>query len=159
MLHPSSSRSKFSQKFEHDIKRFSHRTCLVCNGLGPIQHRARGEQAENKPTTSTESVENEPTEEDIRRKPWKYIGIKGYAKFIASDDDFFILRRFNTLIARVALGLEDEISDLEGQLDVLDERYSSKTAEDVNNGTFRDDMEDRMEIIETLRKKLKRYSL
>jgi hypothetical protein len=109
-------------------------------------------------STTTDAVDREPTAEDIQRKPWKYIGIKGYAEFISSDDDFFILRRFHTLNTRVALALQDEISDLEDRLKLLDEQYSDKDANDVNNGTFRDDMEDRSEIIETLRKKLKRYS-
>jgi hypothetical protein len=27
--------------------------------------------------------------EDLRKKPWKYIGYRGFSKFIASDNDFF----------------------------------------------------------------------
>lgn len=99
-----------------------------------------------------------PCDEEIQEKPWKYIGIKGYSEFIASDNDFFVLRRFDILNARLALLLQDEISELENELGVLDKKYSDMDAEDVNNGTFREDVEERSELMGILKKKLKRYS-
>ncbi len=104
------------------------------------------------------AVDTEPTEQEIHQKPWKYIGYRGYADFIASDDDFFVLRRFDALNARVALMLQDEISELEEELDMADKGYSDRNAEDLHNGTFRGEQEDRSVIVQTLAKKLRRYS-
>jgi len=99
-----------------------------------------------------------PTVEEIERKPWKYIGYKGYAEFIASDNDFYIMRRFRALNARVALALQDELAILEEKLDKLDKHYSKREAEDLHNGSFRDDREDRTELVSTIREKLIQYS-
>lgn len=107
---------------------------------------------------SNNALDTEPTEQEIHRKPWKYIGYRGYANFIASDDDFFVLRRFDALNARVALMLQDEISELEEELDMIDRRHSDRNAEDLHNGTFRRDQEDRSLIVKTIAKKLRRYS-
>ncbi|SPO00538.1 uncharacterized protein DNG_03286 [Cephalotrichum gorgonifer] len=99
------------------------------------------------------------TEEDIQRKPWKYIGYKGYANFIASDDDFLILRRFESLSARVALSLQDKITVLEEELDKFDRIYSRPESRDVHNGTMRDDIiEERTELLDIIAKKLQRYN-
>ncbi|CEJ82518.1 hypothetical protein VHEMI02578 [[Torrubiella] hemipterigena] len=68
----------------------------------------------------------EPSEEEIQRKPWKFVGYKGYTNFISTDDSLFILRRFNSLNIRVALALQDEVSVLEEKLNILDKRYSRK---------------------------------
>ncbi|KAM5382070.1 hypothetical protein ACJZ2D_002672 [Fusarium nematophilum] len=97
-------------------------------------------------------------EEEIRRKPWKYIGYKGYASFLSSDGDFFVLRRFKTLNVRVALALQDEMSVLEEQLSELDAKYSSIQSEDLNNGTFRGDLEGRRVLVELIAEKLRRYN-
>lgn len=99
-----------------------------------------------------------PTQEEIQRKPWKFIGYKGYADFIDSDNDFLILRRFGTLSARVALSLQDEISELERRLGDCDAKYSDRNARDVNNGTFRDELPDRKELLQTIADKISRYS-
>lgn len=99
-----------------------------------------------------------PTQEEIQRKPWKFIGYKGYADFIASDNDFLILRRFGTLSARVALSLQDEISELEHRLGEYDAKYSDRNARDVNNGTFRDELPDRKELFQIIADKICRYS-
>jgi hypothetical protein len=100
----------------------------------------------------------EPTEEDIQRKPWKYIGYRGYADFISSDDDFLILRRFDSLNTRVVLALQDEIAAIEEELDALDARHSKRESADVNNGTLRDDLADRKELVSLAAKKLQKYS-
>ena len=100
----------------------------------------------------------EITKLDIEKKPWKYIGYRGYAEFISSDDDFYILRRFDKLNARLCLRLQDEICNLEERLDEVDREYSGRESEDVNNGTFRDDLEDRAELLNLLSDKVERYS-
>lgn len=102
---------------------------------------------------------SEPTEIDFDQKPWKHIGIRGYSKFVASDEDFMIFRRFETLNTRVNLALQDEICMLEDELNKMDTYYGDKTTTDTNNGTFRDDIEERAALIEKLEKKLYKYSM
>jgi hypothetical protein len=59
---------------------------------------------------------------------------------MASDQSFFIVRRFGTLQARVALSLQDEIVQLEEELDSMDKAYSRKAVPDVvDSGSFRND--------------------
>lgn len=108
--------------------------------------------------TSSNTDNAKPTVDEIQRKPWKYIGINRYSEFMASDNDFYVLRRFDVLNIRVALALQDEISELEQELEAIDARFSDANAKDINNGTFRNDVEERSELIETIKKKLKRYS-
>lgn len=95
---------------------------------------------------------------EVEEKPWKYVGYPGYTKFISSDDDFYILRRFDKLNVRLCLRLQDEISGLEEHLSCLDDEYSRRESEDVNNGTFRDDLEDRAKLLVLLLDKVERYS-
>lgn len=56
---------------------------------------------------------------DYHKKPWKYAGYRDFSSFVASDNNFFILRRFSTLSARVLLALQDELVELEDQLNVI----------------------------------------
>jgi hypothetical protein len=109
--------------------------------------------------SSTESVS--PWEE--RKKPWKYIGYKVFSRWVASDPSFFVLRKFGTLNARVALSLQDEIAQLEEELDSMDKTYSHRDTKDAHNGTFRDDPFDgpldRQQLVRViLPEKLLRYS-
>jgi hypothetical protein len=98
------------------------------------------------------------TEQEIETKPWKYIGYKGYSSFIASETDFYIVRRFASLNTRIALALQDQVSVLEEELQALDARYSRRNAEDLHNGSFRDDREDRTALVEKIAEKLMKYS-
>jgi hypothetical protein len=94
-----------------------------------------------------------------QKKPWKHIGYRGFTSFITSDNDFFILRRFSTLTARVLLSLQDELSELEEQLTVIDARLSDPLAEDIHNGSFREETsETRLELIREVDRKLRSYS-
>lgn len=36
----------------------------------------------------------EPSPEETKEKPRKYIGYKGYSEFIASETDYYVLRSF-----------------------------------------------------------------
>jgi hypothetical protein len=78
-----------------------------------------------------------PREE--KEKPWKYIGYKVFSRWVASDPSFFVLRRFGTLNARVALSLQDEIAQLEERLDHMDNKFSDRDTVDGHNGSFRED--------------------
>ncbi|KAK1625616.1 hypothetical protein BDP81DRAFT_496119, partial [Colletotrichum phormii] len=104
------------------------------------------------------TVKDCPTDGDIEEKPWRYIGYKGYTQFIASEDDFFLLRRFDVLNVRVGLALQDEISELEQDLEAMDGVLSGKDAEDFNNGTLRQDVDERSELIKLIQKKLGKYN-
>ena len=100
-----------------------------------------------------------PSQDDIDEKPWKYIGYRSFSSFVASDNDFFVLRRFSALSARVLLGLQDQLSRLEENLNVLDNRAREKTAPDVHNGSFRHEtQEDREDIICQAQRLLREYS-
>lgn len=99
--------------------------------------------------------------EDVEAKEWKYTGYRGFSSFVSSDDDFFILRKFGSLNARVILALQDEICRLERDLTALDDECSQKTGPDYHNGSFRDDLgSPRSELlIRKIYGKLKDYSM
>ncbi|KAI0154248.1 hypothetical protein GGR57DRAFT_467663 [Xylariaceae sp. FL1272] len=101
---------------------------------------------------------NVVTREDIDLKPWKYIGYPSYATLVASEDDFFILRRFARLNVRIALLLQDEIVMLEDELAAMDHINSKKSSEDIHNGSFREDQPDRKALLGKIRLRLKDYN-
>lgn len=108
-----------------------------------------------------ESVNTEPqvlTQEELDKKPWKYIGYIGYSEFLASDNDFLIFRRFATASTRIALRLQDRVSELEEKLADCDLKYSQRNAEDVHNGSFRQDQKDRERVFVELHESLITYS-
>ena len=101
------------------------------------------------------------TLEQARSHPRKYSGYRVFSRWMASDEAFFIVRRFGTLNTRVLLAMQDEISMLEEHLNFMDEEYSRKDyTDDVDNGTFRDEaFADRRDMIQrVLPEKLMRYS-
>ena len=96
---------------------------------------------------------------ELSRKRWKYVGYRGFCDFVTSDDDFFILRRFSGLTARVLLSLQDELSELEAQLAALEDELSAKDAADVHNGSFRQETSHtRLDIVHTVQNKLREYN-
>ncbi|KAF2281537.1 uncharacterized protein EI97DRAFT_463847 [Westerdykella ornata] len=100
-----------------------------------------------------------PVDEEILRKPWKYLGYRSYSSFLASDDNFLVFRRFGDLNARVLLYLQDQIVRLEERLEELDTLHSAKTAPDIHNGSFRlEPVPERSKILEELHPKLKEYN-
>ena len=48
----------------------------------------------------------EPSQTEIDQKPWKYVGYQSFSRFVASDNDFFILRRFGALSVQIILALQ-----------------------------------------------------
>ncbi len=102
------------------------------------------------------------TLEQAQNNPRKYSGYRVFARWMASDQAFFIVRRFGTLNTRVLLAMQDEIAELEDRLNFMDEEYSRRDyTEDVDNGTFRDDaFGDRKRLVqEILPEKLAKYSM
>jgi len=100
-----------------------------------------------------------PTQAEIEKQPWKYTGYPKYSAWVASSDDFFHVRKFKTLNARVILALQDEIVVLEEKLKTLDKTYSLTTMGPINNGSFRDDQQlTRVDTLEKIKLKLLEYS-
>jgi hypothetical protein len=100
-----------------------------------------------------------PTLEEISRKEWKYTGYRGFCSFVSSDDDFFVLRRFGALGARVILALQDELTILESELLAMDRESSSRDCLDTHNGSFRRDRGgERSRLLQQIHKKLRDYS-
>ena len=61
--------------------------------------------------------------------------------------------------ARVLLGLQDQLSRLEENLEVLEGRAREKVAPDVHNGSFRQEtQEDREDLICQAQRLLREYS-
>lgn len=108
----------------------------------------------------TKTPVSTPTPEEIELKEWKYTGYQHYSKFIASDHDFLVFRRFSVLNARVSLALQDEIVLLEQELSMLDQASSGKNSLDIHNGSFRLDAESgRAKLLRrTICHKLNEYS-
>lgn len=92
------------------------------------------------------------------QEPWRHIGYRGFCKFHVSDDDFFMLRRFSELTSRVLLAMQDELSEREDELNALEARLSSEGAEDMHNGSFRQERsEERLALIHAIEQKLQAY--
>ena len=76
-------------------------------------------------------------------------------KWTASDDDFFVLRRFGELSARVLLRLQNRIVMLEEDLQAWD-RYCVEKG--LDNGTFREDpIWERRQVLDELTWRLEQY--
>jgi hypothetical protein len=92
-------------------------------------------------------------------KPWKEIGYRGFSAFLASDNDFLVFRRFGAINARLLLYLQDEIVVLEEELEELEAECMAKNADDIHNGSFRQEaLPERTEILEALNVKVRQYS-
>jgi hypothetical protein len=82
-------------------------------------------------------------------KYYKEFGYRAFSQLIASEQTFFMVRRFGALNARVALCLQDKITKLSDKLDEYDEDNADPYVGDVNNGTFREEHDTRRtELIE-----------
>lgn len=80
--------------------------------------------------------------------------------WMASDDDFFVLRRFGKLGARVALYMQDQISALEEDLQIEDNLCRTAVKEESDSGTFRKDPRQlRQQIMNQLCIKLEQYRM
>lgn len=77
------------------------------------------------------------------------------SKWMASDDDFFVVRRFGELSARVLLRLQDRIVKLEEDIKHMDQMCMENGS---NNGTFRyDPIAERQLLLDELTGRLEQY--
>lgn len=98
-----------------------------------------------------------PSLEELQTKPWKYIGYQGFSEWMASDDDFFIIRRFGSLAARVILSLQWRITKLENELCRLDSARGLEANDDLDNGSFEKDDDKRRCCICSICQALEEY--
>ncbi|KAK7191935.1 hypothetical protein DPSP01_013342 [Paraphaeosphaeria sporulosa] len=78
------------------------------------------------------------TSQDKRKAAWKYEGYKAFSSWMASEDDFFLFRRFGDLNSRTILWMQDRITRVENDLRSLDEMvHKSKLADNLRNDSFR----------------------
>ncbi|OJI98675.1 hypothetical protein ASPVEDRAFT_80315 [Aspergillus versicolor CBS 583.65] len=72
--------------------------------------------------------------------PQKYFGYPEFSKFLAVAPNFPMLRRFDKLVIRDILRLQDEISIIEQRIDNIDDEMMKPNGQDSeNNGTLRHD--------------------
>ena len=101
----------------------------------------------------------EPSQEDVDRKAWKYAGYRSFCEFVSSDEDFFVLRRFGALSARVLLNLQDQLAQVEEELEAIEQQLRRKDVPDIHNGSFRQDpQEQRKVLISKAQHVLREYS-
>ncbi|KAK8085703.1 hypothetical protein PG997_006974 [Apiospora hydei] len=105
----------------------------------------------------TDIESNKIRQDDLDRKPRKYIGYQEFARYSSLADEYFVLRRYDRLHCRVLITLQQRIAVLEERLDELDEKHSRQTP-DVNNGTVRNDQPERQLLVEEIAKELKIYT-
>lgn len=85
------------------------------------------------------------------------LGYPAMSSFVASDDDLFVLRRFEKLGARVALMMQANIAKLEEELMVEDDLGRE---EKQNCGTFlHDPRKKRRELMEEIKLRLTEYRM
>lgn len=82
-------------------------------------------------------------------------GYPAMCKWMASDDDFFVLRRFGGLSARILLRQQDRIVKLEEDLQRVDNMCMINGS---NNGTFRYDTNfERQRLLDELTSRLEQF--
>ncbi len=97
------------------------------------------------------------TQREVDEKPWKYIGYPGYSSFLASDSDFLIFRRFSSASARICLRLQDRVTLLQEELSKLDRRFGRREQEDIHNGSFRQEDDERGKVLDEMEAALSKY--
>jgi len=76
---------------------------------------------------------------------WKYVGYKGFSKWMASEDDFFVFRRFGKLNAGAILWMQDRISHIETRLEQIHEEIADSQDGYQRNSSFRWDIQNQPE--------------
>lgn len=97
-----------------------------------------------------------------RDQAWKYEGYKEFSKWMASDDDFFVFRRFESLNAGVILFMQDRIVQIEAKLEEIHKRIEDSPSDhNLKNCSFRWDAQyqvERTKLMEELSAILHHYS-
>ena len=84
-------------------------------------------------------------------------GYPAMCRWMASDDDFFVIRKFGEVAARVLLRMQDRIAQLE---ESLEEQDKISEIHGLHSGTFRKEKNlTRDEIMDELTWRLKEYRM
>ena len=84
-------------------------------------------------------------------------GYPAMCRWMASDDDFFVIRKFGEVAARVLLRMQDRIVQLEEELHKQDQ---ISAMHGLHNGTFRKEKNlPRDQIMDELTWRLKEYRM
>ncbi|KAF2831562.1 hypothetical protein CC86DRAFT_140805 [Ophiobolus disseminans] len=87
-----------------------------------------------------------PSTTSPKRRPYKEDGYQAFSKWMASDDDFFVFRRFESLNANTILWMQFRISELEAKLEGIHEEIKeSKVSDNLKNSSFAWDAKYRQE--------------
>ncbi|KAH7087193.1 hypothetical protein FB567DRAFT_602803 [Paraphoma chrysanthemicola] len=105
---------------------------------------------------------NGPTSGDPKKQPWKVEGYQEFSKWMASADDFFVFRRFESLNAATILWMQHRISELERRLqEIHQEVVNSEDNKRLKNSSFAWDaqwMQERTKIMGELSCLLLQYN-
>jgi hypothetical protein len=111
--------------------------------------------------TSEYTTDIDP-EEGHAGHPGVAIGYPGFYKFMSTDKDFLVLRRFSSLNTRILVILQWKISKLERELDTLERPNDGEKPLllDSLDWDYDEDnpMKRRVEIVDELRPLLREYS-
>ncbi|SPO07123.1 uncharacterized protein DNG_09817 [Cephalotrichum gorgonifer] len=90
---------------------------------------------------------------------WRDEGYPGFSRWMASSDDFLVLRRFGQLNVRVLLLLQDRIVRKEEELLKIDDYARSCADEKADSSSLRHEpLPQREEILDELKTMLKEYN-
>lgn len=94
--------------------------------------------------------------------PYKAQGYQEFSKWMASENDFFVFRRFESLNANTILWMQYQISELERRLEEIHKEIEdSKVSDNLKNSSFKWDEKwrpDRTRIMGELSGVLLQYS-
>lgn len=68
----------------------------------------------------SDQAAHEPSDLEKQNSAWLYYGYRALSKWMASDHEFFVLRRYSAMNARCLLFLQNEIAKKEKRLAFLD---------------------------------------
>lgn len=93
-------------------------------------------------------------------EPWKTHGYPELTRWMASSNDFLVLRRFSQIGARITLKLQDELVRMEDQLRQMDDFASSQPKGCGGSGSYRlDEGSPRDKLLLEMAPRLKEYCM
>jgi hypothetical protein len=99
------------------------------------------------------------SEEEKQKKPWKFQGYPAFSKWMASSEDFLVLRRFGELNARAMLLMQDRIARKEELLMKIDEEARRGPDDLGDSSSLRHEpQKEREQLVDELIPMLQQYS-
>ncbi|KAL8922483.1 MAG: hypothetical protein Q9172_003548 [Xanthocarpia lactea] len=121
----------------------------------PPNHLSAQQTPDPSPRDNSNPVNSNPSVSPELLDPRKYRGYPAMCTWMASDDDFFVVRRFGRLSARVALLMQNRIVRLESIVHAEDAKWIKG---DGDNGSFDlDPSKERQNAMDELVWRLEQY--